>query len=245
MGQLIIHDQELEAPPGLSLLNYKTGGEYRFINQKRIIEVDELIIHETVTSSAKATIDVLRQRNLGVHLVVGPDGSVYQHGDLRDDFLWHASEHNPRSVGIENVNPYEPQYNPHGSAWTQVIDAPWAAGGKYVVPTQVQAEALVTLTQWLTSSDAVGLSIPKKWVGVIDQKMLFGKTPTSEMGPGIYAHDYFGHLDGAWLILYMWLRMEPNLDPDTAYNTAIQLATGARGEIDLSQFFADNPSLVS
>lgn len=242
---IIIHDQELAVPDNLSVLNYKNAGEYRFVNQKRICEVDELIIHETVTSSAKATVDVLQQRNLGVHLIVGSDGTVYQHGDLKDDFLWHASEHNPKSVGIENVNPYEPQYNPHGSPWTRVIDAPWASTGQYLVPTPQQAEALVILTQWLVSPAAVGLSIPQKWVGVTDQKMLFGKAPQSEMGPGIYAHDYFGHLDGAWLILYMWLRMEPQLDPQTAYDTAIQLATGARGEVDLSQFFPSAPSLIS
>ena len=84
---IIIHDKELEPPPGLEVLNYKTSGLYRFVNQKRVIEVDELVIHETVTSTAKATVDVLRQRNLGVHLIIGPDGTVYQHGDLRDDFL--------------------------------------------------------------------------------------------------------------------------------------------------------------
>jgi hypothetical protein len=245
MGQIIIHDQDLEAPSNLDILNYKTGGQYRFLNQKRIIEVDELIIHETVTSSAKATVDVLRQRNLGVHLIIGSDGSIHQHGDLRDDFLWHASEHNPKSIGIENVNPYEPKFNPKGSPWTQVIDAPWASAGKYVVPTIEQAEALVTLTEWLLSTAAVGLSIPQKWVGVEDKKMFFGKTPQSEMGPGIYAHDYFGHLDGAWLVLYMWLRMEPLLDPQTAYNTAIQLATGARGEVDLSMFFTGEYENVS
>ena len=129
------------------------------------------------------------------------------------------------------------------SPWTKTIEAPWASTGRDVVPTRQQAEALVVLTQWLVSPAAEGLSIPQKWVGVQNQKMLFGKAPESEMGPGIYAHDYFGHLDGAWLVLYMWLRMEPKLDPQTAYDTAVGLAAGARGEVDLSEFFSGNYSL--
>jgi N-acetylmuramoyl-L-alanine amidase len=242
MHSIIIHDQELPAPEGLQVLNFKSGGQFRFINQRRIGEVNELVLHETVTSSARATLDVLQQRNLGVHFILGVDGTVHQHGDLRDDFLWHAAEHNPKSVGIEVVNPYYPELMPRGGSWSRTIEAPWAHKGTYVVPPILQAEALATLVGWLLSDAAVGISIPKKWAGISNQRMAMGPTPSG--GPGVYAHHYFGHTDGSWLALYCWLRLEPGLDPETAHEAACQLATKARGSVDLSEFYAINPYLT-
>jgi len=241
---IIIHEQDLEAPADLQAVNFKTGGLYRFINQRRNTPVTELILHETVTSSAKATLAVLQQRNLGVHLIVGEDGTVYQHGDLKDDLFWHAIEHNPKSVGIEVVSPYYPELIPKNSGWTTVIDAPWAHKGKYTVPTVTQAETVCELTRWLTSPDAVGLDIPRKWVGLADHKMLMTKGPVSALGGGIYAHHYFGHADGCWLALYTWLRIEAQLDSGTAYYTAVQLATGAKGSVDLSPYYEADPYLA-
>lgn len=243
MNGMIIHEQEFPAPEGMQVLNFKTGGLHRFINQKRLQPVTELVIHETVTSSAKATLDVLQQRNLGVHFIVGADGTVYQHGDLKDDFLWHASEHNPQSVGIETVNPYYPEYMPKGGPWSKTIPAPWAHRGTYCVPTPMQAEAVCELTGWITSPAAEGLDIPKKWVGVTeDRHMMMGLLPQSANGPGIYAHQYFGHMDGAWLVLYCWLRLEAGLDPATAFDTACTMAGGVK-YVDLSSFYSLNPYL--
>jgi hypothetical protein len=203
-----------------------------------------VVIHETVTSSAKSTQDVLRQRNLGVHLIVGADGIVYQHGDLATDFLWHASEHNPQSVGIETVNPYYPSLNPHGSLWSKVIAAPWADKGQYLVPTPEQSETVCQLIAFLTSAPAPDIQIPKLWPGLSDQKMRMTRTAQSALGPGVYAHHYFGHADGAWLVLYSWLRLQALLDPQTAYDDACRLATGVSTAADLSEYYAANPQLV-
>jgi hypothetical protein len=243
MNQIVIHDQELPAPDGMQVLNFKSGGQYRFVNQKRVCDVTEVIIHETVTSSAQATLDVLQQRNLGVHFIVGSDGTVHQHGDLKDDFLWHASEHNPQSIGIETVNPYYPHLAPANSVWSKVIDAPWADQGRYLVPTPTQAETVCQLISWFTT--ASGLAIPKTWRGLSEKKMCMVRTPVSELGPGIYAHHYFGHADGAWLVLYAWLRLEPGLDPETAYDAACSLATGATAAVDLGEYYAANPLLIA
>ncbi len=243
MNGIIIHDVELEAPHGMQVLNYKTGGAHRFINQRRIGVVNELILHETVTQSAKATVDVIRQRNLGVHFIIGGDGSVYQHGDLKDDFLWHASEHNPKSVGIELVNPYYPEYMPKNGIWETVIKAPWAHRGKYVVPPIDQMEVLTYLVEWLASSKAAGLEIPALWTGVQDQRMVMGPSKRAS-GPGIYAHHYFGHADASWVSLYTWLRLVAKLDPNDAYAAAIRLATGASGSVDLTPYFAANPYIA-
>lgn len=242
MGAFIVKGQELKAPDGLEVQNFKTSGLYRFVNQKRTWEVNEVIVHETVTSSAKATVAVLQQRKLGVHFILGSDGTIYQHGDLADDFLWHASEHNPRSVGIEVVNPYYPKFNPVNSPWKRSIKAPWADGGMYVLPTPRQAEATAQLVAWLTSVPST-LFIPPLFVGVSGQKITFTRTPKSQLGAGIYAHHYFGHMDGAWLTFYTWLRLQPQLDPDTAYEEAAKRATGIKGYVDLSDFYAQNPYL--
>jgi len=244
MGGIIVHEQELEPPDEMQVVNFKSGGLYRFTNQKRSGVVNELILHETATSSAKATLAVLQQRNLGVHFIVSEDGTVYQHGDLKDDLFWHASEHNPKSVGIEVVNPYYPSFIPKNSGWTTVIDAPWAHKGKYTVPTIVQAETVCDLTRWLTSACAVGLSIPRQWVGLAEQKMRMTKGPVSQLGGGIYAHHYFGHADGCWLALYTWLRIEAQLDIPTAYYAAIQLATGATTSVDLTPYYEADPYLA-
>src|SRR5690606_4467618 len=77
----------------------------------------ELVIHETVTRSVDATIAVLKKRGLGVHLVMDADGSLTQHGDLATDILWHASQHNGASFGVEVVNPYYPSYLKPGLPW--------------------------------------------------------------------------------------------------------------------------------
>jgi hypothetical protein len=70
------------------------------------------------------------------------------------------------------------------------------------------------------------------------------RTPSSQLGAGVYAHHYFGHADGSWLILYAWLRLEPGLDPATAYADACRLATGATASVDLGQYYAANPLLT-
>lgn len=241
MHSIVINEQELPAPEDLQVLNFKSGGQFRFINQRRIGEVNELILHETVTNSAKATLDVLRQRNLGVHFILGADATLYQHGDLKNDFLWHASEHNPRSIGIEVVNPYYPSLMPRGGPWSRTISAPWADKGVYVVPPMDQLEALAILVDWLVTDKAVGISIPRTWIGTKDQKLSMGATSAS--GPGIYAHHYFGHMDGSFLVLYCWLRLEAELDPSTAYEASCQLASGASDSVDLSEFYAANPYL--
>lgn len=236
MGNLIIKGVELTPPEGLVVENYAMPGIVRFKNAKRNRPVNELILHETVTSSCSQTVDVLVQRGLGVHFIIGAEGIVRQHGDLYEDDLWHANQHNDNSVGIELVNPYYPSYRPANSPWSLVIDAPWAHKGKYTVPTAEQVEATYLLTAWLTSEDAVGLEIPRIWPGMMPQgRIAFGPVAAAtQRAPGIYAHYYFGHADGAWLALYCWLRMVAGLEATEAYAVAVERSTGAHGYVDVS-----------
>lgn len=235
MAGIIVRGQELTSPEGLVVQNFR-GGLDSLRNAPRPGAVTQLVLHETVTSSARATVDVLQQRKLGVHFIVGPDGVVYQHADLADDETWHAMDHNPMSVGIETVNPFSPKYAPANSPWKTTITCPWA-GGSYLVPTPEESEAVALLVGWLTSPDS-GLLIPRTWVAMKDKKLGMGRMPQSDQGPGIYAHRYFAdHIDGPWLVLYSWLRLEAGLDPATAYAEAIRRAPGQMN-IDLSDYFA-------
>ncbi len=236
MNTIVVDGRRLPPPDGISVRNYLDPDVPRFNGKDRTgSHVTEVIVHETVTRSVASTIRVLEKRKLGVHLIVGPDGEVTQHGDLARDRLAHAGRHNAPSVGIEVVNPYYPKYLKPNLPWSTVIDAPWAHKRRYVLPTLEQAEATSKLVAWLTSPDAEGLCIPRCWVGLSNGTMAMGRVPRAKRtGPGIYAHHYFGHADAAWLVLYAWLRIQAGLEPDAAYREATARAVGARRCIDIA-----------
>lgn len=196
--------------------------------------VTELVVHETVTCSAKETVAVLKQRGLGVHLILDEHGCFTQHGDLANAKLAHASQHNGPSIGIEVVNPYYPNYLKPGMAWSTVVDAPWAHKKKYVLPTPAQAEAVARFVEWVTSP-ASGLAIPRAWIGLAGTKLAMAEVESAaKLKPGIYAHHYFGHADGSLLVLYAWLRLEAGLAPDVAFAEAVRRGTGVRWNVDLA-----------
>jgi hypothetical protein len=57
---------------------------------------------------------------------------------------------------------------------------------------------------------------------------------------------YWDHADGAWLVLYAWLRLEAKLDSATAYGEAMRRATDASSAgVDLSDYFTADPFLVA
>ncbi len=235
---IIIAGEELATPLGLNLLNFHDPEVASFESKSRKDRpVTELILHESVTRSVSSTVKVLQGRKLGVHLMVGPDGHVTQHGDLLSDRFAHAGDHNAPSIGVEIVNPYEPRHlNKEGLPWKRLIeDAPWAHRDSYVLPTPEQAEAVAKLVGWLTSSKAIGLDIPRTWIGFKKKRMRMGLVKGADKHPpGIYAHHYFAHADGAWPALYAWLRLEAGLPPCLAYEEAVRRATGARRYIKVS-----------
>ena len=232
---LVVAGEVLPAPAGLDLTNFHDPEVHRFSGRDRTGRtVDEIVVHESVTTSAKSTIAVLKRRGLGVHLVVAPDGRVTQHGDLAHDRLAHAGGHNGPSVGVEVVTPYYGDRLRKGQPWSRVIDAPWSHRDRYVVPTPEQAEATARLVGWLTSPDAVGLSIQRNWIGLDGTRLAMGRIADGDTRrPGIWAHHRFHHADGSWPVLYAWLRLEAGLAPCAAYEEAIQLATGVRRHVDL------------
>jgi len=236
MSSFIVRGAPVGVPSGLVVRNYQSDTIIRFPAKSRRSDVTELIIHETVTRSVADTVSVLQNRGLSVQLILGPDGVFTQHGDLASDLMWHAgATHNPPSFGVEVVTPYYPKLLKAGMPWTRTIDAPWAHEGRYVLPTPAQAESIAQLVRWTTDQRPPGLNVPRRWVGLRAGRMWLGPfAEASKASPGIYAHHYFGHADGAWLVLYAWLRLEAGLDPAAAYEEAAKRATGAKGSVDVN-----------
>lgn len=233
------------AAPEVADLSVRTfaDGELRFAAKGRRARVTELVVHETVTRSVESTLGVLKKRGLSVHLVLGPDGQVTQHGDLATDVLWHAGPvHNGPSFGVEVVNPYYPRLLRKGLPWERSIKAPWAHEGQYVLPTPAQAEAVASLVRWATGAPAPGIEVPRRWPGLHAGSFQLGAlTEAQRPLPGVLAHHYFGHADGAWLVLYAWLRLEAGLAPSVAFEEAVRRATGARRAADVRDLLPATP----
>lgn len=240
VNTLIVAGADVAVPAGLRVRNYRDPDVTRFKGCDRTGRaVTELILHETVTRSVDSTVKVLLKRKLGVQLIVGPDGEITQHGDLAQDRLAHAGGHNGPSVGIEVVNPYYPKYASAKLPWKRIIDAPWAHQRRYVVPTPEQAETTAQLVRLLTSDDVEELSIPRTWRGLSGTRLAMSRLADGDQRvPGIYAHTYFHHADGAWLVLYTWLRLEAGMPECIAYEEAIRRATGVRRFVDLADLMS-------
>lgn len=195
-----------------------------------------LVIHESVTRSAESSFKVLRRRKLSVQTVTSEAGRLVQHADLVS-LCQHAGHgRNPIAVGNEVTNPYYPRLAPKkNSPWTEVIAAPWAHEKLYLLPTPAQAEACAMWIEWATSPGSP-LGIPREWPGFDPKtcRMAMGRVDGA-LKRGIVAHTYFGHADGAWLVLYAWMRLEHGLSPSAAYANAKRLATDVRS-VDLREF---------
>ena len=233
---LVIDGRPMPAPDGLRVRNFLDPNVARFRGGDRTGRpVNEIVVHESVTRSAASTVSVLRGRGLGVHLIVAPDGTVTQHGDLATDRLAHAGRHNGPSVGVEVVNPYYPTLLRPGLPWSRTIAAVWAHRGRYVLPTPAQAEACATLIGWLTSDGASGLSIPRTWIGHADGRLALGRVAGAEQRrPGVYAHHYFAHADGVWLVLYAWLRLGAGLPAEAVFEEAVARSSGSARTADIN-----------
>jgi hypothetical protein len=244
VSALVVRGVATSAPEGVVVRAFLEDGVPRFPPKGNRLRATELVIHETVTSSVDSTLDVLNKRGLSVHLVLGPDGELTQHGDLASDVLWHAGPvHNGPSFGVEVVNPYYPRLLHDGLPWKRIIRAPWAHEGQYVLPTPAQAEAVASLVRWATSALTPGIDVPRRWPGLRDGVMQLG--PIAEAAnptPGVLAHHYFGHADGAWLVLYAWLRLEARLSPDLAFDEAVRRATGVRRSVDVRDLLPATPA---
>lgn len=157
----------------------------------------EIVVHESVTTSAAKTMAVLSAKGYGVHFMVDLDGTITQHVDVARATAHAGGKHNDQSVGIEIVNPY---YGSRALPGQQVIEAPWAHKGLYAVPFSAQVESLAGLFRELFK-----LGIEPTFVGASKGKyvdhetgLTMGKLVDKTPRPGVWAHTYFDHGDGAW-----------------------------------------------
>lgn len=108
-----------------------------------------------------------------------------------------------------------------------------------MVPTPEQAEATTQIVRLLTSDDVEELSIPRTWRGLSETRLAMSRLADGDQRvPGVYAHTYFHHADGAWLVLYTWLRLEAGMPECIAYEEAIRRATGVRRFVDLADLMS-------
>ena len=207
---VIVSNQRVSLPrelqnAGMTVSNFLADGESHFKCWARTKPPTYQVIHESVSTSAPATVRILAQEGYGVHLMIAPDGHVSCHNDLETETPAHANQLNGSSIGIEIVNPYSPLYA--RPPFTETIPAEWwtwvPEGGKrlYTLPTPAQRKSLLGLTAWLCQ---LFPSIPH----VLSTKGLKDKIPGYDKGakpePGIVAHaDFSSHADGRWLIEYL------------------------------------------
>ena len=240
----IVIDGKFYAPPeGVRVKNFFASSVPRFkrLKLKRSPTITAVVIHETETSSVKSTVSTLLKRGSGAHFIVAPDGSVTQHGDLVKDYFKHANHYNCQSVGIEVVNPYHASRL--GPPWKETLTARWVFGKNYIVPTPQQAETVYKLIEWLTQQSYGRLQIPRTWIGKQDNDFAMNRAPGTGFRKadrkcrrpaktnGILAHTNIygsGHADGAWLVLYAYLRSEHEYPAAKAYERAIALSKKVR-----------------
>ncbi|HEX8521157.1 MAG TPA: N-acetylmuramoyl-L-alanine amidase [Tepidisphaeraceae bacterium] len=73
-------------------------------------KVDQFVYHFDVTGTSSQCFFILHDvRGLSVHFMCDVDGTIYQTCDVKER-AWHATDSNPRSIGIEiaNIGAYSP-----------------------------------------------------------------------------------------------------------------------------------------
>jgi len=199
-----------------------------FKSRPRVHPISQIVVHESVTNSLDSTLAVLHRRGLGTHLAIDPDGHVVRLA-ADDEVLAHAGALNSRSVAVEVVNPYYPVAGRVPKPWQRAITAKWPHKGWYVVPTEAQLDAL-----WSTLCRLfVDLAMPPQWAGLRPGgRFAMGLFPGANALPGVHAHCYTAHADGAFPVLYCYLR-SVGADHGEAYRDALALAAGAGSAVTL------------
>ena len=216
-NKIIYGDRLLDAPEGVDLYNYwhepvkqlRTGGK---------LEADQILLHESVSSTWSKTVNVLLRRHLGVHLLVRKDGTAIQTCDLARRTV-HAGRQNSRSVAVEAISDY---YGHRAKTGQTVINAIWAHKKKYILPSSRMLDTIWKLVSWTTEHTEVPLTFP----ATEDGKFRWGRGEWKK--PGIVAHHRSAHADGCFVEHYCQLRSFGH-DHGAAWNlTASAASEGKR-----------------
>lgn len=213
-NSLIVNGEKVPLPAavlelGVRGFNYIDDGEPCLRNKPRTAKLAHLVLHETAGNSATGCKDTLRQKKIGVHLILGKNGDLSCHADLARDVCFHGNQLNATSVGIEVVNPYRPEYarNPRGPVlpaqwWTWV---PPGHERTYQAPMGIQMAAVKALVPWLCDVLGIPYEFPTRDLSAKRPQITGWKKPPlgwlAKPGPGVVAHrDYASHADGRYLL---------------------------------------------
>ena len=239
-GAVVIGGREY-GPAGLVVANWADRSVRPFTHPtraqcRRPAAITSFVLHETQGSIPWGPFrrDYLNdQRRLSVQLYADVDGRILQHNDLVE-LLWHGSQYNQVSIGVEIVAPVLPSirgtvlrqaakltfplsrqlglepYRTITTGWMQRrTDNPTRS---YVLPPIDQLEGVTRLIALLTDPSAGhGLAIPRRWVGDRGDGtfVVRGGAAFARPQPGIIGHAQFVETkdDGAFAALYTWLRI--------------------------------------
>ena len=217
-------------PPGAPVpLSKFSGGTYsglkkddlavKLPSRKRKGGINQIILHQSGVHTVKTTVGSLLSRKpdpLGVHFTVDLNGVVRQHAPIEErtsHALTTKGEQNDRSIGIEVVNRYIPDWSkysvgdqkfivnpiftagfglsPSGnllspSPYTGIKDEAFKNKGRVRVPTQAACEAAWNLCKWLVGQvDTLKPSEgPNK--GKINFPAVYGKEQENNKNKGFY-----------------------------------------------------------
>lgn len=175
----------------------RAGDSLRSYSRKGI-EIDQLVIHESVTRTAADAVKVLKRRKLGVHYCIDRDGTISHHAPVAKATAHGGAGHNRRSIGIEVINPYYPKY----AKGADKVGAVWAHKKEYVLPTDAQLRSLHKLVCWLV----VKWDIPVTFPGVQSDHFIWGRI-IEHNTPGVMAHHRWAHADGLFCEHYLLCRL--------------------------------------
>ncbi|MFF3708886.1 peptidoglycan recognition protein family protein [Streptomyces phaeochromogenes] len=244
---VVVDGVESAAPIGLAWRNWTSGSVEQFRGRpqqhsRALGDLRQIVVHETATASwANPT------HPKGVQLHIERDGTVIQHNDLVD-MLWHARAFSEHSVGIEVVNPvYDTDTTAAETPPGERIRVAWAppnAGPYYVLPPQVQVEALARAVGLLRER----LGIADNWPQIMEHPDPAQKTVLASHWFFLLStrgHVYFStmtgepwtashsalvsHEDGAFPTLYCYLRLHKQQPPADAYQLARQIVEDPGG----------------
>ncbi len=202
----IITDGTLAQAPGIPVINYLSPVVHRFKARRKITPVG-IVVHEPVARGVSRIVNILSRRHLGVHFIVSSEGTITQHADTHDR-LGHAGRWNKHTLGLEVENIYY-GHLARGEEKKRIISAKWAHKKRYVVPTK---EALDSATDLIAYLCDVVETIPQRWLGLkANNTMRMGRLPRDlrdPKQPGIWAHTYFAHADGGYIVEYAKEKLE-------------------------------------
>ncbi len=208
------------------------GTPLRAYRRPRGVKTDQILVHESTTSSRESTVRVLRRRNkpkgLGVHFMIDDEGGITRHVPISKATV-HAIGHNSRSIAIEVIHNY---YGSRAKPGDRVIDAVWADRGKdgkkhYIVPPLPQMESLWRLVCWLCQDprDDLPLTFPQAQTIKSGPCFKWGRSKNHKL-PGVLSHSASGHSDGAFPVHFCLLR-RLGLSSQDAYDGTIKAAKAA------------------